>query len=232
MSFCSWRGKKSNKPFFFFPNSPKQCANWSLHLQHQENSIACEFYEWQNIGCYSEKEWIRVVRCDAHASEWGKEQGSLERGEGGRNWSGEWKVFARLQLYEPGFSLFGGPDSTLDTPIAVNNTSVTVLLPHPGQTSQINHRVFASWAWNWLQNPSTTMFTEVLTSQQVLPLRVNPSAITASARSSVFPVAPRVPWQPPCLSEKPSISQWPGGLYIQGFFPSNWARNCQLEKNF
>lgn len=211
MSFSSWRKKKSNQPFLF-PNSPKRCANWSLHLQRQGDSIACEFYEWQNIGCYSEKEWIRVVRCAAHESESGKEQGSLEQGGGAETGLGSEKPLPGCSWYEPGFSLFGGPDSTLDTSVAVNSTSVSMLLPHPGQTLQINHRVLASWAWNWLQNPSTTTFTEVLTSQQVLPRRVNPSAITSSARSSVSPVATCVPWQPPCLSEKPSISQWPGGL--------------------
>lgn len=143
-------------------------------------------------------------------------EGARKPGAGAETGLGSEKPLPGCSWYEPGFSLFSSPDSTHNTPVTVNSMSVTMLLPHPGQTLQINHRVLASWAWNWLQNPSTTMFTEVLTSQQVLPLRVNPSAITSSARSSVSPVATCVPWQPPCLSKKPSILmhifQWPGGL--------------------
>lgn len=64
----------------------------------------------------------------------GGRRGARRHGAGGETGPGSQKLSPGCSWYEPGFSLLGGPDSTLNTPVAISSTSVAMLLPHPGQT--------------------------------------------------------------------------------------------------
>lgn len=214
LSCWNWKslfvlGEESNEPFFLFLTLLSDVLTGVSGSDYKRIVLPVNFMNGHSIWLLQWERMNRVWGCAGHASKQGKEQGGMEQVQK-LVWGS--KAFARHSWYELGSCLLGGPDFTLNTPVAISITSVTMLLPHPGQTLQINHRVLDSWTWIWLQKPPTTTLTGDITSQQVLPRRCNPSAITSSARSPVSPVATCVPWQPPLpvRESKHSCAHFPG----------------------